>query len=64
MNAKWTNSTHTRMLFMGNGVTKEDLTFSRKAGCSCGCSAGFVSKMHVMFRGNSISQISVSKIKK
>ena len=42
----------------------QDLTFSRKAGCSCGCSAGFVSKMHVMFRGNSISQISVSKVKK
>ena len=39
----------------------QGLTFSRKAGCSCGCSAGFVSKMHVRFRGNAIEQISVDK---
>ena len=39
----------------------QDLTFSRKAGCSCGCSAGFVSKMHVRFRNNAIDQISVVK---
>lgn len=39
----------------------QGLTFSRKAGCSCGCSAGFVSKMHVRFRNNAIDQISVVK---
>ena len=42
----------------------EGLKFSRKAGCSCGCSAGFVSPKHVSFRGNGIKQISISRNEK
>lgn len=47
-----------------NAALTEGLKFSKRAGCSCGCSAGFVSPKHVSFRGNGISQISISRNEK
>ena len=35
--------------------------FSRKAGCSCGCSPGFIADRALFFNGRAISQISIAK---
>ena len=44
---------------ISNGFLKYN--FSRKAGCDCGCSPGFVADQTLFFNGRAISQITVAK---
>jgi hypothetical protein len=40
----------------------DGLKFSRKAGCPCGCSAGFVSPYSIHFNHRSLSSIGIARI--